>query len=517
MDETNFVNAALGGYPHQSFVADRLGGVPTMIMPYIGALKSWLFAPIFSVFGVSVLTVRVPAIALSGGTLVVAYWAFRRVIGQWPSAVLVVVMATSASFALMSKVDWSPMVLAMLLKLVAFGCLFNLLMSRRLRWLWALLATLFLGVFNKQDFLWIVIGMAIGAVIVFPRQLVEIVRARALAASAPVAFFVMGLAAYGILVIRPNLGAGGSTQLQDPVTHFVLSWHLYVDTTMYSAVVGFFTGKSPGQNGWLQLVWIPTLGSVALLIARRFSGPLPSPARWPATAAAFSSVMAVVVFVEIAATKQATGPQHVIELWPLQAIIVLAATTALVRSAPDWRRIAVVVGSVALGTLLAAQAVATSQYVTLMLHANRLRAVFSVDVYRDARFLNEHIADVDAVVSAGWGPGTPLFSLACPGDRHKYRDDAWPRLVATNAGDAPSVVRAVFGNRRILLVSVHSPNDLPAALEANVASLEQWYERVYPANRVATALTTPAYDVTYFGPGRLGPATAPCAAAAGGG
>src|SRR6185436_13564341 len=46
-DEVLFVNAALGGHwANGGFVARRLFGVPTMVMPYSGALKSWLYAPI---------------------------------------------------------------------------------------------------------------------------------------------------------------------------------------------------------------------------------------------------------------------------------------------------------------------------------------------------------------------------------------------------------------------------------------------------------------------------------------
>src|SRR5438128_4307757 len=40
-DETLFVNAALGGrHDYRAFIYDRLLGVPTMLMPYIGALKA---------------------------------------------------------------------------------------------------------------------------------------------------------------------------------------------------------------------------------------------------------------------------------------------------------------------------------------------------------------------------------------------------------------------------------------------------------------------------------------------
>ena len=46
-DETLFCNAALGG-PTDAFVCQRVYGVPILLMPYLGALKAWIYAPIFA-------------------------------------------------------------------------------------------------------------------------------------------------------------------------------------------------------------------------------------------------------------------------------------------------------------------------------------------------------------------------------------------------------------------------------------------------------------------------------------
>jgi hypothetical protein len=40
----------------------RLGPLPFFVSPYMGALKAWGYAPIFRLFGVSALTIRLPAI-----------------------------------------------------------------------------------------------------------------------------------------------------------------------------------------------------------------------------------------------------------------------------------------------------------------------------------------------------------------------------------------------------------------------------------------------------------------------
>ena len=62
-DEALFVNAASGGVT-DLFIYKRLFGFPIMLMPYIGALKSWLYFPIFKFFGINFVTIRLPAVLL---------------------------------------------------------------------------------------------------------------------------------------------------------------------------------------------------------------------------------------------------------------------------------------------------------------------------------------------------------------------------------------------------------------------------------------------------------------------
>src|SRR6266850_3643921 len=59
-DELLFAPAAMGRHaslqaPYRSWL-----GIPLMIFPYIGALKAWIYAPIFRLLGISALTIRLP-------------------------------------------------------------------------------------------------------------------------------------------------------------------------------------------------------------------------------------------------------------------------------------------------------------------------------------------------------------------------------------------------------------------------------------------------------------------------
>jgi len=502
MDETNFVDAALGGhFRHQLFVYQRIAGVPVLIIQYIGTLKAAFFAPIFATWGVSVSTIRIPVIVLSAVTLVLAFLVGREVVGRW-SVVLVVVMATCPTFIFMSKVDWGPIVIAMLLTMVLLLAFFRYLAGGGIGWMWAFVVIALAGVFDKQNFLWIIIAVGVGAATLYPRQLRQRVSERPRAAFFAVATFLACLVLFGLVFVLPNLSANGASSLQNPIPKFALAWGLLERTLGYSAVIEFFTGRSIRQPAWMDLQWMFSLAAFAILGLRRLKGPLDEAAAPSARAAAFFVIVLAVMIVEVAATKQATGPWHVIELLPYPTLVLLCSLAAVWRSGTSFRIAIVATAIGGLGLIMSAQAVSTAQYVSLMRNPSQFQSFFSPALYRDAAFLNQNAGGADEVVSGGWGPGAPLFALSCAADRPKYRDDLWQRLAHVTTATAPATMRKLFGDRRILLVSVDNPDDsdLPTDLRSDTGLLVTAYVSAFPDRHPQRILTTRAYDVTYFGP-----------------
>jgi hypothetical protein len=80
MDEVDFVNAAQGA-PDNTMIHIRLGSVPLFLSCPIWALKAWLYTPVFWLFGVSALTIRLPAILLAGVTLLILFQFMRARLG----------------------------------------------------------------------------------------------------------------------------------------------------------------------------------------------------------------------------------------------------------------------------------------------------------------------------------------------------------------------------------------------------------------------------------------------------
>jgi hypothetical protein len=500
MDEANFVQAALGGgFIHQAYVAKTVFGIPVLVIPYIGVVKSALFAPIFAIWGVSVETIRIPAIALSAATLVVAYFMGREVIGRW-SAILVVLMGTCPTFIFMSKMDWGPNVVGIFLTVSLLLSFLRYLNTGRIAWLWTVFLLALIGIFDKQNFVWLVIAVGVGGAVVYRRRLWELATARPRATAAAAATFVVALLVFGWTLVLPNLSNQGSSALQEPFSHLVFAWGLYERTVGYSELINWFTYQNLRQPAWMDLQWVFALSALGVLALRRRRGALPDEAVRPAKAAVFFFIVFVVMIFEVAATKQATGSWHVIELMPYPVLVLLCSLVAVIRSGISFRRLISAVTATGLCLILAAQVVSTTHYVWLMQNPNQLLQRFSTDVYKDAAFLNANVGDVDEVVSAGWGPGTPLFSLACPADRQKYNDDLyWSELTKLTPSTATGAVRQLFGNRRIFLV--YNVDQPPSYLNANSFGLSIAYHVAFPDRRFPeVVLHTQAYDILYFGP-----------------
>ena len=135
--------------------------------------------------------------------------------------------------------------------------------------------------------------------------------------------------------IVPKLSQQGSSSLQDPLPHLVSTWRLYEHTVGFSAVLSFFIGrpfaKPVAQPLWMDLQWVFALTALGVLALRRRRGALPDEAVPPAKGAIFFLVVFVMMLVEIAATRQATYPHHVIELLPYPTLVMLCSLVAVAR------------------------------------------------------------------------------------------------------------------------------------------------------------------------------------------
>lgn len=145
--------------------------MPLMMMSYLGSLKSWIFAPIFQLFGVSEWSLRIPAIIFASATILLGGLLMRRCCGRLASFLFIGLLSTDITFLLTATFDWGPVVIQNLLLVAGILSLATAWPDRRN---WILFAGgLFFGLalWDKALFFWNLTGMTVALAVVNPRAL----------------------------------------------------------------------------------------------------------------------------------------------------------------------------------------------------------------------------------------------------------------------------------------------------------------------------------------------------------
>ena len=466
-DELLFVNAALGNtHAYHGFIYSEALGVPTMLMPYIGALKAWIYTPIFSVFGVSVDSVRVPALLLAALALVFAVLLVQRLLGTWAAVALAVLLATDPVYGAVSRADWGPVVLSALLRMTALLCYFGFLRRHSVRYLWLLVAALSLGLFNKLDYGWFIAALIVAALVTHHRELLEITRRRTAAVLLPLGVLAAVLVAAFVVLILPAMQLPTTDPPVSLGTRISEVENLFRITVNGTAVYQYMTGSILDHStlmGWL-LPWI--LAGSALVAAwgfiwgrRRESS---DPLRETASITTFFLVLFVVIIIGIITTRQATGPQHIMLLWPLPFVLLiclLVTATRIPGRAASRTAVAVLIG--ALAALLATQVRTTVAYVHAYRNDRNWSSIWSPEIYPAARAVARAAPQVDGIVTADWGLGTQIFALGDEAVRDRLNDE-WSDFTSPSVTTATLQQQWFHGRRIIVVYHAQSAQIMPS-------------------------------------------------------
>src|SRR5438034_1595082 len=325
VDEVLGVRPAVGGP-----VARRIFGIPVLTISYIGALKSYIYFPIFALFGGSPETIRLPTIFISLLTLALTFKLSRLHFRPSYSALLVLFMAADPIFIFMSKADYGPIVLMMFFKMLALYFFFLLLRTSSPWYLWGLTVVCALAAYDKLNFIWFLLALIIAAVVVFRSDLHSIAeqhRARFIWPTMALLFVLAG----GILAALPQFL---NTQPTDrgPVTHAAYLWRVYL-TTMNSKAEWFLAPhfSRATLTNWVTL---PIIGLVAMAGAARLIRPGRSLTRVRSDRVIFFYlsdrviffyiIIFTVIFAQLLITVAATNPNHVFVLYLFLYILLIA-------------------------------------------------------------------------------------------------------------------------------------------------------------------------------------------------
>ena len=90
-------------------------GIPLMVITYIGALKTWIYAPVFRIFGTGVWQLREPAVLAGAVSVWLFFLLLRRVAGMRAAVIGACLLAADSDYLLTVCYDWGPVALQHLL------------------------------------------------------------------------------------------------------------------------------------------------------------------------------------------------------------------------------------------------------------------------------------------------------------------------------------------------------------------------------------------------------------------
>jgi 4-amino-4-deoxy-L-arabinose transferase-like glycosyltransferase len=470
-DEMLFVAAATGKVAHRSF-----HGVPLMIYPVIGALKSWIYIPIFALFGVSAASVRVPVVLISCGTLALWYALVRRKLSSGWAMAFTGACVVHPGFVLQARVDWGPVVLMLFFKGVCLYLLVKWLETPRF-FSWSLagaIAACGLGFFDKFNFVWFVVALSGATLVVYWKEI------RAKLKEAPkalVAGMALAIVAAGALVIRIVLPLMQAPQINwswfsSRVSTF---WMRYEITTTGVAMAGLWFKKPPRLPFTLWPGWIILAATAGFLILtlpscfRRSSSNL----RVHSGALRFCVwclIMFAAIFVQIVLTPQAGGPHHMLMLFPLDLLACFAAAFVFVNSLPvRGRYFVTLLGGTFLLVWVGFQFENLHSHLRRFRDINSFKGLWSPRVEQLANYLNINGKRVDAIYPVDCCMGYQLGGLCEPDIGRKLRG-VWPIFKNWSAEkpDAEATVKAIFSpQEKALYVTYTEKNTVFAETRRN--------------------------------------------------
>ena len=438
-DEILFVGPAAGERPYL-----KCFGLPLLIFPYIGALKSWIYTPIFAVFGVSPVSIRLPAILISCGTLALGYSLVRRILTPRWAAAFTGACAVHPGFVLLTRVDLGPIALMLFLKALCLLLLFKWLEGPQ-RICWLVFGVCLLGFFDKFNFIWFVVALAFSTSAIYGAEIFRKLRTvpvRVLLATGTT------LVAVGLLVLWIVYPLLQSPHTRVSSGRFSQMWSLYesMSTGGATAFLWFkWPPVVPSWTGWGVL----SLTAVLLLLTLVNYGLRARANKNVDTRTLRFCVWCLLMFgiilVEIVLTPQAGGPHHMIMLFPFDLLAGFSAAFLFANALSEMRRQIVLLEGCVLIIWVASNLRSFEAHFSKFSDVSSFRGWWSPHVELLAAYLNDEAKNVDSIYTTDWGIGFELTALCRPDIGRKVRD-SWPAFLdwSPDRPDGAAEIARVF-------------------------------------------------------------------------
>jgi hypothetical protein len=217
-----------------------------MLMPYLGALKGWLYEPVVAAFGTGPGALRWPVLCLGAATIVLFFGLLRRWAGESAATLTAWLLATDATLIWTTRCDWGPVTVQRFLSVAGCGLVWS--WSQR-GGAWRLFGGFFLfglGLFDKLTFHWVLIGYAAAVAAVLGRRALEDLKPAAVALA--FAGFLLGASPY--LAYRAAAGSQlPPLEWETEPARYQQKWWMLGKTLDGTVARGFMTASSAPAPG----------------------------------------------------------------------------------------------------------------------------------------------------------------------------------------------------------------------------------------------------------------------------
>lgn len=316
---------------HNAMLTLTVAGIslPVMQVEYAGSLKSYLLALTFGLFGCSVETMRLTVIFV--GLLGLIFFALlvKDVFDRRTAVASILFISTDPSFILYCRQDWGPVAIAFALRMISLFCLYKWIRGRKAYQLICAFACIGLGLYDKVNFLWFVVGIAVtgGLIAILAKKRPHITTAHGIAAaiavlvtSAPV--WVLNIwCNWPTLRVAFTVGTAGQTLPERIAVLKAMLQGTATNAWMFGEAV------IPGFSFNATLLWpLFAVAFLFLLVCGIFR---------PGDRLRFLALLVLIstMTLQILMTPLLIGPHHWISLYPLPhvAIALLILETSHIR------------------------------------------------------------------------------------------------------------------------------------------------------------------------------------------
>ena len=321
-DQLMFVNTATL-HPDNQFLWKSWHGIPTMVFPYIGALKSYLYMPIFYFFGVNIWSIRLPQIILISITWIIFYKALTLAFNKKLALLTILFLSLDPSIIIYSKTDQGPTVLEFFLKVLAVYLLYLFTSTKKSIYYFSIYLILALGIFNKLNFIWFANAFMIGFVIFYWQPFYN--HFKKIDKLLP--YLIIGIPYFFLIKLFLKISREVSLSYKDftnPVafsnifTNLLTFYHNLINIINGNIFFNVIYGYNPTPLGIyfsVSILLIIFIGSCYLIIKHKV---------FARSFYFFLFLMMLIIF-QLLLTKQAISAWHVLSIYPFFAIIVTLA------------------------------------------------------------------------------------------------------------------------------------------------------------------------------------------------